>query len=290
MFGDAAHQDAVAAAGGQGVPQGHVAAQALARLVEIDGLQIGPEADRALVGLELAEQDLDQGGLARAVGADNGQPVAADDAGAERFDDGSLAEALGHALEFGHQLARQAAGIDAEVELARDVLDPFGAILAHGVEGAGATLVARALGGDGAVEGIGLALDGLVQAAQGFGLLLQDLAGPFVEGGEALVQGADAAAFEPVAGLGDAVEEGAVVADDQHREPGLEELLLQQFDGQDVEVVGRLVKQQQVGLFGKGLGQGSPAVLATGQVDGGLFRIEAEGGQPGLGGPALGAP
>ncbi|MNC39519.1 hypothetical protein D3C75_881800 [compost metagenome] len=55
MLGEAAHDDAVAAAGRQGVPQGHVRLQPLARLIQIDGLQIGAEADGALVGGQFAQ-------------------------------------------------------------------------------------------------------------------------------------------------------------------------------------------------------------------------------------------
>ena len=78
------------------------------------------------------------------------------------------------------------------------------------------------------------------------------------------------------------------MADDQHGEPGLEEFILQQFDGQDVEVVGRLVEQQQVRLFGEGLGEGGAADFTARQVHRRLLGVETEGGQPGLGGPALG--
>ena len=54
------------------------------------------------------------------------------------------------------------------------------------------------------------------------------------------------------------------MADDQQGEPGLDQLVLQQFDRQDVEVVGRLVQQQQVGFFGESLGQGGAAGFAAG--------------------------
>ncbi|MNS53090.1 hypothetical protein D3C72_858340 [compost metagenome] len=78
------------------------------------------------------------------------------------------------------------------------------------------------------------------------------------------------------------------MADDEDGEAGLDQLVFQQFDGQDVEVVGRLVQQQDVGLFGESLGQGGAAGLAAGQVLRRLLRVEAEGGQPAFGGPALG--
>ncbi|MNV29316.1 hypothetical protein D3C71_1205380 [compost metagenome] len=78
------------------------------------------------------------------------------------------------------------------------------------------------------------------------------------------------------------------MADHQDGEAGLDQLVLQQLDGQDVEVVGRLVQQQDVRLLGEGLGEGGAAGLAARQVLRGLFWVEAEGGQPALGGPALG--
>ncbi|MNT85345.1 hypothetical protein D3C72_2255040 [compost metagenome] len=53
------------------------------------------------------------------------------------------------------------------------------------------------------------------------------------------------------------------MADHQDGEAGLDQLVFQQFDGQDVEVVGRLVQQQDVGLFGESLGQGGATGLAA---------------------------
>ncbi|MNU83683.1 hypothetical protein D3C71_733880 [compost metagenome] len=79
------------------------------------------------------------------------------------------------------------------------------------------------------------------------------------------------------------------MADDQDGEAGLDQLVFQQFDGQDVEVVGRLVQHQDVGFLGEGLGESGAAGLAARQADGRFFRVEAEGGQPAFGGPALGA-
>jgi hypothetical protein len=73
-----------------------------------------------------------------------------------------------------------------------------------------------------------------------------------------------------VTGLGDAVQEGAIVGDDQGGAAGRDEFLFEQFDGEDVDVVGRLVEQEQVRLLGEGLGQGGAAGLAAGEVDVGL--------------------
>jgi hypothetical protein len=58
-------------------------------------------------------------------------------------------------------------------------------------------------------------------------------------------------------------EEVAVVADQQHRAGILGQPLLQQVEG--LEIVGRLVKHQQVGWPGEGAGKGKPSTLAAGQ-------------------------
>ena len=54
---------------------------------------------------------------------------------------------------------------------------------------------------------------------------------------------------------GDVVYEGPVVTDYDHRLSSLDQEVFQPLDRLDVEVVGRLVEQQYVGLFQKQLGQ-----------------------------------
>ena len=74
------------------------------------------------------------------------------------------------------------------------------------------------------------------------------------------------------------VEEGAVVGDEQHgARPGAD-AVFQPLDGDDVEVVGRFVEQQQIGLADQRLGEAHPAAPATGQFADRLF-----GGQGHLG-------
>ena len=95
--------------------------------------------------------------------------------------------------------------------------------------------------------------------AEPFGLLLQ--VGRVV----ALVGvGPPAVEFEDP--LGDVVEEVPVVRDGEDRARVLGQVLLEPLDALGVEVVGRLVEQQQVGLFEQQLAQRDPAPLAAGQV------------------------
>jgi hypothetical protein len=69
----------------------------------------------------------------------------------------------------------------------------------------------------------------------------------------------------------------------------LGQLLFQRLDREDVQVVGRLVQQQHVGLFGEGARQGGAALLATRQALCALLGIQAEVSQGGLSLVVLGA-
>ena len=219
--------------------------------------------DLAAVGGDLAQQNLEQGGLARAVGADDGDAVAAHDAGREILEQHALAERLGQMLGLDHPLARGSAGVHGHRDLALDLAHALGLLGAQIHQLAAASLIARAAGGDAAQQPVLFLLQLLVQSARFVRFLGDDLLGPLVKMGEALVEAADLAVVEPEAALGDPFQEGAVVADDQGGATAGLQLLFQGLDGQDVEVVGRLVEQKNVGVFGEGAGQGRPAGLAA---------------------------
>ncbi len=91
----------------------------LALLVDDDAGQRLGALDLALVGLELAGQQLEQGRLARAVGADDADPVAALDAQGEVADDRALAEALRHVVRLDHRLGPNVVLGDGELGGAR---------------------------------------------------------------------------------------------------------------------------------------------------------------------------
>ena len=63
----------------------------------------------------------------------------------------------------------------------------------------------------------------------------------------------------------DGVEEPAIVGDDQHRAAAGREVVREPVDALDVEVVGRLVEQQQLGVAEQGLGEVDPSSLAAGE-------------------------
>ncbi len=283
MLGPAAHHHLVAAGRRQGVPQGLSGLQVDARLVDIGDLQVGPELDGSRVGPGLAQQQLDQGGLAGAVGPDHRQPVAAHHPGGEVLEQDPLAPGLVQPLDLDHPAPRPRPGFQSEHQRALGLAQPYGLLLAHRLQLPQTTLVARAPGGDAARHPVAFAFDGDVQAAGRFGFSVSDPGGPGVELAEALVQAAHLAAGQPEAHAGQPLQEGAVVADRQDRRPALFQPRLQGLDGQDVQVVGGLVEQQHVGLFGEGSGQGGAADLAARQARGPLGGVEAEALQLGLG-------
>ena len=78
----------------------------------------------------------------------------------------------------------------------------------------------------------------------------------------------------------DLVEEIAVVADDDHRDRLARQVAFEPFGRRDIEMVGRLVQEHQVGAFQQELGQHHPRLLAAGKrgrraVELGLGEAEA---------------
>ena len=88
-------------------------------------------------------------------------------------------------------------------------------------------------------------------------------------------------ADRPVADLpglgGHLVQEPAVVGDDDERLPAAGQVRGEPADALDVEVVGRLVEDQQVGPGDQGGGERDPAALAAGQPRG--RRVQPDPGQ-----------
>src|SRR5690606_12489329 len=97
MLALAAHVDPVAAVG-EDVADPLVRVHELALLVDDDPVQRPGASHGAFVRLDLAGQQLQEGGLAGAIRADDADSIAALDAQAEVPDDGTVAETLGHIL------------------------------------------------------------------------------------------------------------------------------------------------------------------------------------------------
>ena len=115
-------------------------------------------------------------------------------------------------------------------------------------------LVARAPGGDPVAQPILLHRDLAAELVLLALLLLQHRVAPGLERLETLVEDPGDAAVEPDRAARDALEQPAVMADqhDAGAHPG--QLALQPLDAGQVEMVGRLVEQQDVGRGGQRAG------------------------------------
>jgi hypothetical protein len=105
---------------------------------------------------------------------------------------------------------------------------------------------------------------------------LEDRVAPGLEGGEALVQQAGGAAVEPQRRFGKILQEAPVMADQNDcRAHGLEHRL-QALDGDDIEMVGGLVEQENVGLRRQYASESRTAAFASRQMRWVLLAGEAE--------------
>ena len=119
---------------------------------------------------------------------------------------------------------------------------------AHFLELGQPSLVAAAARGDPALEPVKFELELGVELVGGALFLGIDRFGPRIEPAEPDLGPPHRAAVEPQAGLGQPREEGAVVADRDERALEASEPFLEPVDRAKVEMVGRLVEQQHVGL------------------------------------------
>ena len=104
----------------------------------------------------------------------------------------------------------------------------------------------------------------------------QHLVAPGLERGKAAVDLPDLAAVEPGGGARQIGQEAAVVADDDERGAAAVQLALQPFDGRQVEMVGRLVQQQDVGRGRQHARQRRAARFAAGNMRGVFVAVQPE--------------
>jgi hypothetical protein len=148
----------------------------------------------------------------------------------------------------------------------KQILERLDTRLGLGLAGLGAGLDPLALAADGTLAGIVLAAFLLEALGLGFEVL----------GVVAFVRDA-AATVELEDPAGDIVEEVAIVGDDHHRARIGAQMLFQPRGGFGIEMVGRFVEQQQVGLAQQQLAQCDTATLATRQLgDVGILGRAAE--------------
>ena len=232
------------AAQADGVGERRLFVQHGAELVEIGEIELGAESHLTLVRLDLAQDQLEQGGLAAAVGSDQADLVAAQDAAGEILHHGLAAVMLADLAQFRHQLARTFAFVDGQRDLA-DARAPRAAFQAQRLQAPHPAFVAGPARFDALADPHFFLRQELVELAamhrfafqrRRF-LLLIDAEVPRVTAQVAAVELDDAG--------GDIIEKAPVVGDEQHAAGERQQHLFQPFDRSDVEMVGRLVQQQQ---------------------------------------------
>ena len=200
-------------------------------------------------GFNLAGQQLEQRGLAGAVGADQADPVAALDAQGEVLDDRAVAERLGD-----HVRRRSPSWSSHRPWRGRAWPSPAGPSIAARWARISFSFASRpwlrlrrAVTPRCSQCSSSFSLASSLSAARCF--LGIDRLGPGLEPAKADLGPAQRAPVEPQAALGQAGQEGAVVADDD--EGALEALqpVFEPVDRAEIEMVGRLVEQQHVGIL-----------------------------------------
>ena len=243
-------------AGADGIRERGFVVELVTKLVEVGDLEFGAALDGAAAGFEFTEDQFDDGRFARAIRADQAELVATQQAQVQALDDVAVAKRLCHIGKLGHHLARTRRIIDREVDLAR-TLAPRGALVAQGFEAQHAPFVAGTarlhpfadphfflrqelveLGIDHAVH---FNLLGLARLVRG------------VVAGE----GEQAATIQLDHTRRDTIEKRAVVGHEQHRALVFDQRVFEPGDRFDIEMVGRLVQNQQLRLADQRTRQGN---------------------------------
>ena len=249
-------------ASGDLLPDGVPGAQRFAGLIDMaqpDGLA---DPQGARIGGLGARDHPEQGGLARAVRADHADDAAGRQVEVETVDQQAVAVALGQPLGLDHHIAEARAGRDDDLGGLRRPVRGLGQqriVGAHprpglGLAGAGRGADPLQLARERAPAG------GLLFLLDGQPLLL--LVQP---GGIVALPRDTAPAVELEDPAGDVVQEVAVVGDRDHGAGVVVEETLQPGDRFGVQMVGRFVQQQHVGLAQQQPAERDPAPLAARQ-------------------------
>ena len=245
----------------QGIPQADGFIDGAAGLVENRHVQIGAQLDLAGIGGQLAGQHLDERGLAGAVRADKGHPVAAQHAQVKWLQDHPLAKGFRDALGVDHPLARLLATVQLHRRRALPADLPRALVTQRG-QRADAALVALAACRNALDCPFRLGLDLAVQLVAGLVLGGPQGLAPILEMFKAAILPAHLATVDPQRGPGQGTQKGAVVRDQHEGRAGAGKLFFQPADGLDIQMVRRLVQQHQLGRLGQQAGQCGAATLA----------------------------
>ena len=252
------------AAWADGVGQGGVQVQSGAHLVEVGHLQLRAPPNAALGGFGLPQDEPQEAGLARPVGADQADLVAAQDGGRKAPDQPGLVGAVAQAdvLKFGHDLAAGRTRVELQPDLP-ELLTALRTLLPQGLQPRHAGHAAGTARLHAFSDPHLFLRQQFVGAGVGQGLGIQFPLACLFKGRVRTGVAAQHAAVELHDAAGHGVDEGTVVGDEDQRATPVLQQVLQPLDGVQVEVVGGLVEQEHIGLGHQGLCQGHPLAGAA---------------------------
>ena len=246
-----------------------VEVQIFSVLVVIGDGEVGALANLAAVGLELAQDQFEQGGFSCAIGADEAHFVASQNGGAEVLHDVDVC-AIGSGrlkgeadlVELGHQFATRRAFVDFELDLAHDLFARL-SLSSQLFKPHNATLTACSASFHpfahpnlfGRQEFVGLGLDH--RFLRHLGLFEDQILGKVTGVGE------QSTAVEFDDASRDPIEKGAVMGDADHAAFEGDQKIFKPNNAVDVQVVGGLVQEEHIGRGDQGLGQRHALGLTT---------------------------
>ena len=262
-------------AGGDGVDERGVVVELVAELVEVGDFELGALFDLAGQRLQFAQNQADQRGFACAVGAEQAKLVAAQQGSGEVFDQRARAVAIGDVVHLGDDFARALTRVDLKTDLA-GAANPGFAGEAQLLQTAYAAFVAAAPGLHAFADPDFFLFPEFVELAVVyrfdfelfgfFGLIRGEVADVFAQ--HTPVEFDDA--------VGDVIQKAPVVGDEQQRAAKLGEQAFEPVDRGKIEVVGRLVEQQQLGVGDECAAQRDAFFEAAGEGFDPNVRVEVE--------------
>ena len=272
------------AAPGHVILDGALGVELGAQLVEIGDLEVGAPADGAGLRLQVPEQELEERALAHPVGADDTHFIPAQDQRVEIAHDQPVAPAVGHPFGLRHQ-ASGAIGLGDPQPGRTQGGTPLQPLRPQRLQRAHAAFVAGAPGLDALADpdlllgeltvevgvGLGLCMAALLAATQIIAVV------PWPVRNLAPVQLQDA--------VGDPLQETPVVSHEEERARIVFEEILKPVDGVDIEVVCRLVQQEQVRLLNQCLGEQDAPLEPAGEGVVRCIRIQTQTRDDPLGAP-----
>jgi len=244
------------------VDQRSVFVELRAHLVEVGDGNVGAQARRAAVRLQFTQDEFEQRGLARAIGSDDADAVAAKQGGGIVVHDDLVAEALADVLQFRHEFAGTLALGQRQRHIAH-ALAARGALHAQAFQAAHTAFIAGAAGFHALADPDFFLRQELVETCllKTFGL--EPLGLTLLPLRKVARKAEQASAIEFDDAGGDSVEEAAIVGDDDGGAlPGAQHVF-QPGDAFKVQMVGGFVEQQQIWFVDQGAGEGDALARAA---------------------------